>query len=86
MPCKATERRDCAITLVLYVAYVGSSTDLLKQRLKLSMYFISRNDMPIAQVKRGIQAVLLNDMEMLKDAINDTDNVYTVCRGKLGDI
>ena len=33
--------------------------------------------MPIAQVKRGIQAVLLNDMEMLKDAINDTENVYT---------
>ena len=34
--------------------------------------------MPIAQVKRGLQAVLLNDMEMLKDAINDTENVYTV--------
>ena len=35
--------------------------------------------MPIAPVKRGVKAVLLDDMEMLKDAINDTENVYTVC-------
>ena len=42
-------------------------------------FSIRRNDLPIAPVKRGIKAVLLNDMEMLKDVINDTENVYTVC-------
>ena len=30
-------------------------------------------------VKLAIKAVLLNDMEMLKHAIADRANVYTVC-------
>ena len=30
-------------------------------------------------VKLAIKAVLLNDMEMLKGAIDDRENVYTVC-------
>ena len=30
-------------------------------------------------VKWVIRAVLLNDMEMLKEAIDDRENVYSVC-------
>ena len=44
--------------------------------------YISRfnsNDLPVAHVKRGIRGVLLNDMQMLKDAILDVENVFTVC-------
>ena len=79
-----TEGRDCAYPYCHIQHFSTDLSDLQEQRLKLSTYFISRNDMPIAQVKRGIQAVLLNDMEMLKDAISDIANVYTVSRGKLG--
>ena len=50
--------------------------------LLLSHYFSlplsNRSDLPIAHVKRGLRGVLLNDMKMLKDAIFDLDNVFTV--------
>eukprot|EP00795_Rhopilema_esculentum_P008747 gene8747-14770_t len=48
--------------------------------------FEEKNDLPIANVKRGVRAVLLNDMQMLKEAIDDVENVYTVFWDRSADI
>ena len=45
----------------------------------LSSVFFYSEDVSLMPVKWAIKAVLLNDMVMLKDAIESTQKVYTVC-------
>ena len=44
------------------------------------MSFLDREDVSLMPVKLSIKAVILNDMEMLKDAIENREEVYTVHR------
>lgn len=43
------------------------------------VFFFYSEDVSLMPVKWAIKAVLLNDMVMLKDAIESTQKVYTVC-------
>lgn len=48
-----------------------------------SFFSLFREDHSLMPVKWATKAVILNDMEMLKDAIENRDIVASVCSGSL---
>lgn len=53
--------------------------DLITFSLTVIVFYFYRDDVSLMPVKWATRAVLLNDMKMLKEVIDDRENVYSVC-------